>query len=297
MKGIILAGGSGSRLWPITKSISKQLLPVYDKPMVFYPLATLMVAKIREILIITTPADRSGFEALLGDGSELGMSIQYAVQETPAGLAQAFTIGKSFIGNDSVALVLGDNIFHGQGLGGQLEELTNPVGATIFAYRVADPENYGVVEFDENGRVLSLEEKPLQPKSNFAIPGLYFYDNSVIEIASQVTPSARGELEITSVNEMYLSRGSLTVHKLERGTAWLDTGSAANLSDAGQFVRVIQERQGLLVGCVHELAWRNQWISDSLLTQTGESMANSQYGKYLLSLIQFGKNNNLYERN
>ena len=297
MKGIILAGGTGSRLWPITRSVSKQLLPVYDKPMIYYPLATLIAAQIREVMIISTPEDFDAFYRLLGDGSELGMTLTYATQEKPEGLAQAFTIGRSFIESDSVALILGDNIFHGQGLGGQLKSLTDPQGAIMFAYRVADPENYGVVEFDDVGRVISLEEKPSKPKSNFAIPGLYFYDNSVIEIAEKILPSQRGELEITSVNEIYLQKGKLSVQKLERGTAWLDTGSAANLSDAGQFVRVIQERQGLLIGCIHELSWRNSWLTDGQLEEIGQSMGNSQYGKYLLSLIELGQNQNLYERN
>jgi len=297
MKGIILAGGTGSRLWPITRSVSKQLLPVYDKPMIYYPLATLISAQIREVMIISTPEDRDAFYRLLGDGSELGMTLTYAIQKKPEGLAQAFTIGRSFIESDPVALILGDNIFYGQGLGGQLKSLTDPQGAVVFAYRVADPENYGVVEFDDIGRAISLEEKPKKPKSNFVIPGLYFYDNSVIQIAEEISPSQRGELEITSVNEAYLLKDQLSVQKLERGTAWLDTGSAANLSDAAQFVRVIQERQGLLIGCIHELAWRNLWLGDDQLEKIGYSMANSQYGKYLLSLIELGRNQNLYERN
>lgn len=296
MKGIVLAGGTGSRLWPITRSVSKQLLPIYDKPMIYYPLATLIAAQIREVMIISTPEDRDDFYQLLGDGSELGMALTYAIQEKPEGLAQAFTIGRNFIKLDPVALILGDNIFHGQGLGGQLKSLTAPQGAVVFAYRVADPENYGVVEFGLDESAISLEEKPTNPKSNFAVPGLYFYDNDVIEIAKNVQPSSRGELEITSVNLEYLRRGNLKVQKLERGTAWLDTGSAANLLDAAQFVRVIQERQGLLVGCVHELAWRNNWISDEDLVRVARQLDKSEYGKYLGSLVQFGSNRNLYER-
>jgi len=296
MKGIILAGGTGSRLWPITRSVSKQLLPIYDKPMIFYPLATLMAAGIREVLIITTPHDEAAFRQLLNNGAELGMEISYALQPSPSGLAEAFIIGKEFIGESKVVLALGDNIFHGQGLGGQLRGLTNPDGAVVFAYRVSDPENYGVIEFGENGNAVSLEEKPTNPKSNFAVPGIYFYDNDVVEIAANVEPSARGELEITSVNLEYLRRGRLAVQRLERGTAWLDTGSASNLADASQFVRLIQERQGLLVGCVHELAWRNGWISDDGLRSAGEAMSKSEYGRYLISLIELGGNKNLYER-
>lgn len=264
--------------------------------MIYYPLATLIAAQIREVMIISTPEDRDDFYQLLGDGSELGMALTYAIQEKPEGLAQAFTIGRNFIKLDPVALILGDNIFHGQGLGGQLKSLTAPQGAVVFAYRVADPENYGVVEFGLDESAISLEEKPTNPKSNFAVPGLYFYDNDVIEIAKNVQPSSRGELEITSVNLEYLRRGNLKVQKLERGTAWLDTGSAANLLDAAQFVRVIQERQGLLVGCVHELAWRNNWISDEDLVRVARQLDKSEYGKYLGSLVQFGSNRNLYER-
>lgn len=296
MKGIILAGGTGSRLWPITRSVSKQLLPIYDKPMIFYPLATLMAAGIREVLIITTPHDQEAFRQLLGTGAELGMSVSYATQDSPAGLAEAFLIGRQFIGGSKVALALGDNIFHGQGLGGQLRSLTDPDGAVVFAYRVSDPENYGVIEFGDDGNAVSLEEKPRKPRSNFAVPGIYFYDNDVVNIAEHVTPSDRGELEITSVNLEYLRRRKLTVHRLERGTAWLDTGSASNLADASQFVRLIQERQGLLVGCVHELAWRNGWIDDEELRSAGEAMNKSDYGKYLVSLVQLGGNKNLYGR-
>lgn len=296
MKGIVLAGGTGSRLWPITTAVSKQLLPIHDKPMVFYPLATLIAAKIREVLLITTPHDLLAFQRLLGDGAQLGMSISYAVQPSPDGLAQAFLIGEDFIGNDSVALILGDNIFHGQGLGGQLEKLTTPSGATIFAYRVSTPEEYGVVEFSESGIAISLEEKPSRPKSNFAVPGLYFYDNDVIEIAKHVVPSARGELEITSVNEAYLRENRLTVHKLERGTAWLDTGTVNNLSDASAYVKVVQDRQGLFVGCIHELSWRNQWISDADMLSVADSFGSSQYGAYLRKLVELGSDQNRYGR-
>jgi glucose-1-phosphate thymidylyltransferase len=278
MKGIILAGGTGSRLWPITRSVSKQLLPVYDKPMIYYPLATLISAQIREVMIISTPEDRDAFYRLLGDGSELGMTLTYAIQKKPEGLAQAFTIGRSFIESDPVALILGDNIFHGQGLGGQLKSLTDPQGAVVFTYRMADPENYGVVELDDVRRAISLEEKPNKPKSNFVIHGLYFYDDSVIQIAEEISPSQRRELEITSVNEAYLLKDQLSVQKLECGTDWLDTGSAGNLSDAAQFVRVIQERQVLLIGCIHELAWRNSWLSDDQLEKLGTQwlMANME---------------------
>ena len=296
MKGIVLAGGTGSRLWPITKAVSKQLLPIHDKPMIFYPLATLMAAKIREILLITTPHDLDAFQRLLGDGQNLGMSIQYEVQPSPDGLAQAFLIGERFIGPSPVALILGDNIFHGQGLGGQLEKLTNPSGAVIFAYRVSTPEDYGVVEFSEEGLAISLEEKPNKPKSNFAVPGLYFYDNDVVDIAKQVRPSERGELEITSVNEMYLAANQLTVHKLERGTAWLDTGTVNNLSDASAFVKVVQDRQGLFIGCIHELAWRNNWISDSDMISLANSYGLSPYGDYLRKLVELGSDQNRYGR-
>lgn len=294
MKGIVLAGGTGSRLWPITRAVSKQLLPVHDKPMVYYPLSTLMAAKIREVLLISTPRDLHAYRELLGDGSELGMSINYKVQERPDGLAQAFLIGRDFIGHDTVGLVLGDNIFHGQGLGGQLEELTNPDGAIIFAYRVSHPEDYGVVEFDSAGRAISLEEKPETPKSNFAVPGLYFYDNEVVSVAEKIRPSQRGELEITSVNLSYLERGSLTVHRLERGTAWLDTGTVDGLSDAANYVKAVQERQGLQVGCIHELAWRNGWIGDAELESTASSMGSGQYAEYLQQLLAVGRNHNRY---
>ena len=285
MKGIILAGGTGSRLWPVTIGVSKQLLPVYDKPLVYYPLTTLMSAGIREILIITTPEDSSAFQRLLSDGSQFGISVTYAVQPTPDGLAQAFIIGEKFVGSDSCALVLGDNIFHGTGLGEELKSVTNPSGATIFAYRVADPTAYGVVEFDKSGRVISVEEKPEKPKSNYAVPGLYFYDNSVLEVAKSVKPSARGELEITTVNNVYLEAGMLSVKVLPEGTAWLDSGTFESLHDAASYVRVIEERQGKKVGCPEEIAWRNGWLSDTQLGSIGDQLIKSGYGKYLRSLL------------
>lgn len=284
MKGIVLAGGSGTRLHPITKGISKQLVPIYDKPMVYYPLATLMSAGIREVLIITTPDDRAGFVRLLGDGSELGMTISYATQESPDGHAQAFVIGADFIGDDSVALVLGDNIFHGFELTAALEAHSAVGGALIFAHPVADPERYGVVEFAPDGRVVSIEEKPASPKSNFVVPGLYFYDNRVIEIARSITPSARGEYEISDVNSVYLAEGALRVEPLTRGTAWLDTGTVESMVQATEYVRVIEARQGYKIGCIEEAAWRQGWISDAELAVLAEPLAKSGYGLYLLGL-------------
>ena len=285
MKGIILAGGTGSRLHPITRGISKQLMPVYDKPMVYYPLSTLMMAGIRDVLVITTPQDADQFERLLGDGSQWGMSISYAVQHRPDGLAQAFILGAEFIGDDTVALVLGDNIFFGPGLGTRLRDNTAVVGGNVFAFRVSDPTAYGVVDFDSDGVVLSIEEKPSRPKSNYAVPGLYFYDNDVIEIARNLTPSARGELEITAVNDEYLRRGSLTVSVLPRGTAWFDTGTFDGLMDASQYVHVVEARQGQKIGCVEEVAWRNGWIDDEVLTRHADDQRKSGYGLYLNGLI------------
>ncbi len=285
MKGIILAGGSGTRLHPLTLAVSKQLMPVYDKPMIYYPLSILMSAGIREILIISTPADLPHFEKLLGDGKSLGCRFEYAVQEVPNGLAQAFVIGADFIGTDKVALILGDNIFYGVGMDTLLKENNDPNGGVVYAYHVSDPERYGVVEFDKNNRVVSIEEKPLQPKSNYAVPGLYFYDNSVIEIAKNLQPSARGEYEITDVNAEYLRRGQLKVAILDRGTAWLDTGTFGSLMQAGQFVQVIEERQGLKIGCIEEVAFQNGFIDAAQLKQLATGLVKSGYGTYLLELL------------
>jgi len=285
VKGIILAGGSGTRLYPITQGISKQLMPVYDKPMVYYPLATLMMAGIRELLLITTPVDQEQFRRLLGDGSQFGCRFEYAAQEHPRGLADAFIIGADFIGDDSVAMILGDNIFYGYGLGAQLKQLTNPDGGAVFAYHVADPERYGVVEFDGARNAVSIEEKPERPKSSYAVVGLYFYDNDVVGIARNVDPSARGELEITDVNREYLRRGKLRVGVLDRGTAWLDTGTFDSLMQAAEFVRVIEERQGLRIGSPEEIAWREGFISDAELRALAGPLVKSGYGEYLLTLL------------
>lgn len=289
MKGIILAGGTGSRLWPITIGASKQLLPVYDKPMIHYPLSTLMVAGLRDVLIITTPEDSSSFARLLGDGSAWGMSLQYAVQPRPEGLAQAFLIAEDFLDGDAAALILGDNLFYGPSLGRKLASLTDQSGAHVFAYEVANPSEYGVVEFDEQGVVLSIEEKPETPRSNYAVPGLYFYDRTVVDVAKSIQPSERGELEITAVNDHYLRSGSLTVTVLERGTAWLDTGTFRSLQDAGEFVRVIEDRTGTKVGCVEEIAWRNGWIDSDALVSLAEPLAKSGYGEYLVRLAERGR--------
>jgi glucose-1-phosphate thymidylyltransferase len=286
MKGIILAGGSGTRLHPLTLAVSKQMMPVYDKPMIYYPLSILMLAGIREVLIISTPHDLPQFEKLLGDGSQIGCKFSYAVQEVPNGLAQAFVIGESFIGGDSVALILGDNIFYGDGMSQQLQNLNTPDGGVVFAYRVADPERYGVVEFDEHKNAISIEEKPEHPKSDYAVPGLYFYDNTVVEIAKNIPLSPRGEYEITDVNKVYLNQGKLKVGVLSRGTAWLDTGTFNSLMQAGEFVQVIEERQGLKIGCIEEVAFRMGYIDAATLRSIGEGLVKSGYGKYLLKLAK-----------
>ena len=285
MRGIILAGGSGTRLHPITQGVSKQMLPVYDKPMIYYPLSILMMAGIREVLVISTPDDLPGFQRLLGDGSRIGIEITYAVQPSPDGLAQAFLIGEEFIGSEKVCLVLGDNIFYGTGLGTALKANSEVQGGHIFAYHVTNPQEYGVVEFDKNGLAISIEEKPKSPKSNYAIPGLYFYDNSIVEIAKAIKPSARGELEISSVNEVYLASGKLTVTVLDRGTAWLDTGTVDSLMAAGEFVQVVEKRQGLKIGCIEEIAWRQGFIDSNALLAIATPLAKSGYGHYLIDLV------------
>ncbi|WP_294215738.1 glucose-1-phosphate thymidylyltransferase RfbA [uncultured Chryseobacterium sp.] len=285
MKGIILAGGSGTRLYPLTIAVSKQLMPVYDKPMIYYPLSTLLLAGIRDILIITTPHDQDGFVKLLGDGSQIGCNIEYVVQPSPDGLAQAFILGEQFIGNDAAALVLGDNIFYGSEMGTLLKNKTNPDGGVVFAYHVSDPERYGVIEFDADLKAVSIEEKPATPKSNYAVPGLYFYDNEVVNIAKNIQPSARGELEITDVNNVYLNKGKLEVGVLDRGTAWLDTGTFDSLNDASEFVRVIEKRQGFKIGCIEEIAFRNKFINEEKLLETAKKYGKSGYGEYLKQLV------------
>ncbi len=285
MKGIILAGGSGTRLYPITKGISKQIMPIYDKPMIYYPLSTLMQAGIRDILVITTPEDQAQFQRLLGDGRELGINLQYAAQPKPEGLAQAFIIGEEFIGHDKVALILGDNIFYGEDFGSSLKNCVDPDGGIVFAYKVSDPERYGVVEFDAENSAVSIEEKPAQPKSNYAVVGLYFYDNEVVEIAKNIQPSGRGELEITAVNEEYLKRGKLKVQTMDRGSAWLDTGTFDSMNDASEYIRVMEKRTGIKIGCIEEIAYRQGYITAEQLHKIAEPLVKSGYGKYLTSLI------------
>jgi len=286
MKGIILAGGSGTRLYPITKGISKQIMPIYDKPMIYYPLSTLMLAGIKDILIITTPEDQAQFKRLLGDGSNLGINLRYAIQAKPNGLAEAFIIGEEFIGSDKVCLILGDNIFHGEAFGESLKNCSNPDGGTVFAYQVSDPARYGVVEFDNQMRAISIEEKPTQPKSNYAVVGLYFYDNNVVDIAKSVQPSNRGELEITAVNELYLQSGKLRVELMSRGSAWLDTGTFESMNDASEYIRVIEKRTGIKIGCIEEIAFRQGFITKDQLREIAEPLVKSGYGSYLLSIIK-----------
>ncbi|KTS25995.1 glucose-1-phosphate thymidylyltransferase RfbA [Pantoea stewartii] len=291
MKGIILAGGSGTRLYPLTLGVSKQLLPIYDKPMIYYPLSVLMLAGIKDVLIITTPEDQASFKRILNDGSQFGINLAYKVQPNPDGLAQAFIIGEEFIANDSVCLVLGDNIFFGQGFSPKLKKVVeNNKGATVFGYQVMDPERFGVVEFDDHNRALSIEEKPNKPKSNWAVTGLYFYDNKVIDIAKKIVPSSRGELEITSINEKYLEMKELHVEQLGRGFAWLDTGTHDSLIEAGSFVETVQKRQGMMVACPEEIAWRNGWLTNAELKERGESLSKNHYGKYLIKLVETSKN-------
>jgi glucose-1-phosphate thymidylyltransferase len=286
MKGIILAGGSGTRLYPITKGISKQIMPIYDKPMIYYPLGTLMQAGIRDVLIITTPEDQAQFQRLLGDGRELGINLQYAAQPKPEGLAQAFIIGEDFIGDDKVALILGDNIFYGEDFGSSLKNCVDPDGGIVFAYKVSDPERYGVVEFDANNQAVSIEEKPEQPKSNNAVVGLYFYDNAVVDIAKNIQPSDRGELEITAVNEEYLKRGKLKVETMDRGSAWLDTGTFDSMNDASEYIRVMEKRTGIKIGCIEEIAFRQGYITAEQLQKIADPLTKSGYGKYITSILQ-----------